>query len=239
MNRSFCLLLLLLTGTLHAQTIKIDKDSRSIAVTASADASAQADIATVHIGFISYGPDQPTAYAKGSALSNAIAKSLADAGVKKDAIESDAQNIAPVQTYETEKWSADQKAQRQYKVTQSWSVHTSAADAARILDVAVKAGANESGQIDWSLQDENALQAQAAGKALERAQQIAAQMATGLHIRLGALLYASNQVPAGDARPLPMMAAINGRALKEVQPLAISSRKVQLSATVYAVFAIE
>ena len=42
-------------------------------------------------------------------------------------------------------------------------------DAAKVLDIAVKAGANQSGAIDWSLKDENAPQAQAAGKALQRA----------------------------------------------------------------------
>ena len=40
-----------------------------------------ADTATVHIGFIAYGPDSDAAYATGSRLSNAIIKALTDAGV--------------------------------------------------------------------------------------------------------------------------------------------------------------
>jgi len=222
----------------QAQSFKVDKDNRSIAVTASADASEEADVATVHIGFAAYGPDNDSAYAAGSGISNAIVKALTDAGVAKDAIESDSQQIAAVQPYEMEHWSEDQKKRQQFRLTQSWSVKTSAGDAAKVLDVAVKAGANQSGQIDWSVKDENALQAEAAGKALARAEEIAAQMAAGLHIKLGALLYASNEAPEAG-RPIPLMTMATAKSASPVAPLAINARKVERSATVYAVFAIE
>lgn len=220
----------------NAQTIQVNKDNRSIAVTATDSSTVDADIATVQIGFIAYGANQDAAYAAGSRVSNAIIKSLTEAGVKNDAVESANQSIAPLQQYEK----TGAPAGMAFRVNQSWSVKTAAADAARVLDVAVKAGANESGQISWDVKDTNALEAQAAGKALARARSIAEQMAEGLHIKLGALIYASNQASAGMPQPIRRMVATAADAKSEpVLPLAINPRKVERSATVYAVFAIE
>src|SRR5205823_4937310 len=89
-------------------------------------------------------------------------------------------------------------------------------DAAKILDLAVKAGANQSGQIDWSLKDENTPQAEAAGKALQRARTVAGEMAKGLNVKLGALLYANNETQAQPPRPL--MQAIQASAAKAQPP---------------------
>jgi uncharacterized protein YggE len=229
-----------LTAVASAQTIQVNKENRTIAVTATDKVIAMADTATVHIGFITYGPDKDAAYASGSTLSNAIIKALTASGVPSDAIESENQNVSPIQEYQVDKLTPAEKAQRKFQVTQSWTVRTNAADAAKILDVAVKAGANQSGQIDWGLKDENASQAEAAAKALQRARTVAGEMAKGLNARLGALLYASNETEAEPPRPLmramppPPMAAAQA-----IQPLAINPRRIEKSATVYAVFAIE
>jgi uncharacterized protein len=110
-----------------------------------------------------------------------------------------------------------------------------------VLDVAVKAGANQSGQMTWSVADQDALQAKAAKLALDRARQIAQQMAAGLNATLGPLVYASNEAPTRGPQPLmraqAMMAA--APAPKEVEPLSVSAQKVTASATVYAVFSIQ
>jgi uncharacterized protein YggE len=220
-----------------AQAIQVSKENRTIAITATDKVTVLADRATVHIGFIAYGPDSDAAYANGSRISNAIVKSLVAANVPKDAIESENQNLSPVQEYQIDKLTPAEKAQRKFQVTQSWTVKTAAADAAKVLDLAVKAGANQSGQIDWSLKDENASEAEAAGKALQRARTVATEMAKGLDVRLGALLYASNETQAVPPRPL--MRAMAAPAAAKVEPLAINARQIEKSATVYAVFAIE
>ena len=198
-----------------------------------------ADTATVHVGFIAYGPDSDAAYATGSRISNAIVKSLTSAGVPNDAIESENQNVSPVQEYQIDKLTPAEKAQRKFQVVQSWTVRTSADDAAKILDLAVKAGANQSGQIDWSLKDENAPQAEAAAKALQRARTVAAEMATGLNVKLGALIFASNETQAEPPRPLMQAHGQQRDGCSNAQPLAINPRRIEKSATVYAVFAIE
>lgn len=228
-----------LVATANAQTIKVSKENRTIAITATAKVLVMADIGTVHIGFIAYGPDSDSAYANGSRISNAIIKSLTAAGIANDAIESENQNISPVQEYQVDKLTPAEKAQRKFQVTQSWTVRTPAADAAKTLDLAVKAGANQSGQIEWSLKDENAPQAEAASKALQRARIVAEEMAKGLNARLGVLLYASNEIQAEPPRPkMRAMDAAPAAAMK-VEPLAINPRQIEKSATVYAVFAIE
>jgi len=222
-----------------AQTIQISKDNRTIAITATDKVMVLADTATVHIGFIAYGPDSDTAYATGSRVSNAIVKALTTAGVPSDAIESENQNVSPVQEFQIDKLTPAEKAQRKFQVTQSWTVRTNADDAAKTLDLAVKAGANQSGQIDWSMKDENAAQAEAAAKALQRARSVAGQMAKGLDVKLGALIYASNETQAEPPRPLMRAMAAAPMAMDKVAPLAINPRQIEKTATVYAVFAIE
>jgi uncharacterized protein YggE len=64
-----------------------------------------------------------------------------------------------------------------------------------VLHLAITSGANNSGGIEWQLEHDDTLQAEAAKKALEHARQIATKMAEGLGTKLGALVYASNQTP--------------------------------------------
>lgn len=232
-----------LTSAARAQTIQVNKENRTIAITATSSVTAMADTATVHIGYIVYGPDSDWAYATGSRISHAIVEALASADVPADAIESANQSISPVQDYQNEKLTAAERAQRKFQVTQSWTVRTAAEDASRILGVAVKAGANQSGQVDWSLKDENAPQAEAAARALQRARTVAGEMARGLNTRLGPLIYASNETQAAPPRPLAMartgVMASEEAKVESAPPLSISPRRLEKFATVYAIFTIE
>jgi uncharacterized protein len=221
------------------QGITVSKDNRTIAITATDSVIAMADVATVHVGFIAYGVNQDAAYAAGSKASNAIVAALKVASVPADAIQSENQNLVQVQPYQVEKLTDAEKAQRKWELTQSWTVRTNAADAARVLDIAVKAGANQSGAIDWSLKDENGPQAAAAGKALQRARAVAEEMAKGLNVRLGALIFASNETQGLPVQPVMLMKATAMAAAPAPPPLAINARQIEKTATVYAVFAIE
>ena len=225
----------------NSQTIQVNKENRSIAITATAKVLATADTGTVHIGFIAYGSDSDSTYANGSRISNAIIQSLTSGGIASAAIESENQNISPVQEFQVDKLTPAEKAQRKFQVTQSWTIRTPAADAAKTLDLAIKAGANQSGQIDWSLKDEDTPQAEAAAKALQRASAVAEEMAKGLNARLGVLIYASNETQAEPPRPLMAERFSNGglSQKQKIEPLAINPRQIEKSATVYAVFAIE
>jgi uncharacterized protein YggE len=236
---TFALCTAVLAVSAPSQTIQVSKENRTIAITATDKVIAMADTASVHIGFIAYGPDSDSAYANGSRISNAIVKALTGSGVSNDAIESENQNVSPVQDYQTEKLSPAEKANRKFQVTQSWTVRTPANDAAKVLDLAVKSGANQSGQIDWSFKDENAPQAEAAAKALQLARSEAEQMAKSLSAHLGVLLYASNETVAAPVRPMMRAMAAAPAMTVQNEPLAINPRQIEKSATVYAVFAIE
>ncbi|SDF32148.1 SIMPL domain-containing protein [Terriglobus roseus] len=219
------------------QTLSINKDNRSITVSATDSAFAMADQAVVNIGYQAYGEDEQSAYAEGSRRSNAISDALAAAHVPADTIESQDQNLQPLNEYELKNLPASLKNMK-FRITQSWTVRTTPNDAAHVLDIAVKAGANQSGSIGWEMKDPSALEAAASAKALAHAQAIAARMAEGLHIKVGSLLYASNQ-PQEIVRPVPMMAMAARAKTADTKQLSISARRVERSSTVFAIFSIE
>ncbi|MGI4855101.1 MAG: SIMPL domain-containing protein [Janthinobacterium lividum] len=224
------------TSAQVAQTLGISKDNRTITVTATDNAFAMADQAVLHIGYQAYGEDEGSAYAEGSRRSNTVISALRATGVPGDSIESEDQNLQPLNEYELKNIPASLKAMK-FRITQSWTVRTTPEAAAKTLDIAVKAGANQSGSISWEMKDGSLLEASASAKALAHAQLIAARMAEGLHIKVGSLLYASNQAQEIVARPLMMMSARAKTA--DTQPLSISGRRVERSSTVFAIFAIE
>ncbi len=221
-----------------AQTLKVDKSNRTIEVTDSASAHAMADIAILHLGYTVYGPTSKDAYAKASETSNAIADALKKAGIPDGHIQSISQSVQETQTYENQNLTPAERVQRKYRAEQTWTVRLPAKEAAKILNLAVEAGANNSGDIDWQLANPDALEAEAAARALAHDKQIAAAMAKGLGVTLGPLLYASNQ--AQQRVIFPMMAA-QSLAIKKVavRPLAIDPQRIAQSATIRAIFAIQ
>ena len=228
-----------LCSTLNAQQIQINKENKTIAITTSDEAVALADTAVLTVGFRIFGKDQDGVYADASKTSNAIMDALKAVGVPKEAIQSDDQSLRPLdETSFTEKDRYEQGIR--FEFSQGWKVTVPADAVANVLHVAITSGANESGAIDWQLKKDDALEAEAAKKALEHARQIAAQMADGLGVKLGALVYASNQSPerkvfVGSATETVSVTAKR----KNLAPLAISPERITKSATVYAVFAIE
>jgi uncharacterized protein YggE len=106
-------------------------------------------------------------------------------------------------------------------------------------------GANQSGAIDWRLSDRKGLQARAAASALVKARAVAQQMADGLHVNLGNLIYASNQAPAAriyfpiNSMTVNTETASIGSIQPNLAPLEIHPQTIHEEATVYAVFAIE
>ena len=229
------------------QQIQINKENKTIAITTSDQAEAMADIAVLTVGFHLYGKDQDGTYADASKTSNAVMTAINAVGIPKEAVESAEQSLSPLEPNDD----ADKARYGQgirFEFSQSWHVTVPAEVVANILHVAITAGANDSGGIQWELKKDDALEAEAAKKALEHARQIAAQMADGLGVKLGTLVYASNQTPPrgilaalglGGGGLLNTESASLAGARKNLAPLAISPERITKSATVYAVFAIE
>jgi uncharacterized protein len=225
---------------LAAQQIQVSKENKTISVTATEEASAMADTAVVSIGFNSFGKDQDGTYAAATRTSNAIVSAITASGVAKDAIQSQEQNLSPINPEDFQNKTRYAEGMR-FQFTQRWQVTVPADQAAHLLQDAITHGANNSGGIDWQLKNDDALQAEAAQKALNHARTIAEHMAQGLGAKLGTLLYASNQVPVvgGIGPRMYSMASVGADKATNAEPLAISPTRITRSATVSAVFAIE
>ena len=229
--------------TASAQQIQISKENKTIAISTSDEASALADTAVVSVGFTSYGKDQDSTYADATRTSNAIIAALSASGVPKDAIASNEQRLSPLSPNTDEDKIRYGQGLR-FAFSQGWQVTVTAAQAADVLHLAIINGANNSGNIQWQLKKDDALQVEAARKALEHARDIASHMAQGLGTKLGGLVYASNQTPQREIfasmalQSVEVNASVAGR-MRNLKPLAISPDRITKSATVYAVFAIE
>lgn len=210
--------------------LKIDSSNRTLTVTTSDSVSVEPEVAVLHIGFDTQPTDAKSAYAEGAQTSNAILTALRQAGVQQSDIRSESQYLE--RDYTTPK-------SHKFKLMQQWTVRATPERAAQILDVAVTAGATSSGQIDWTVKDEHALEAQALDKAAARVQQTAAVLAKGMGVRLGVLIYVSNQLSTPSfPRPMIRAFAMAGNA-EAAPPLAIEPQKVTRETSVYAVYAIE
>jgi uncharacterized protein len=237
---------LFLTAFSAAQTIQINRENKTIAISTTDEATSVADIAAITIGFGIFKPDAESATVEGSHLSHAIMDALHKAGVEDQNIESTSQGLSRNTNFD-DKENAAQRAQRQFHFGQSWEVTANPKDAAAILRLALAAGANESGNIDWRITDRKALQAQAAANALVKARAVANQMADGLHVKLGALVYASNETPNAkfyfnrqkNGFVLNTEAASVATLTVTGPPLEIRPQTIREEATVYAVFSIE
>jgi uncharacterized protein YggE len=209
--------------------LKIEPANRTLTVSAEGRVSVDPDVAILHIGFQTQPSDAKTAYAAGAKTSNDIVTALKQAGITETAIHSEWQRLN----------SASGK-QHKFTLVQEWTVKTPPERAAEILDVAISAGATTSGDIDWTVQDERALEDKALDQAAARARADAEVLARSMGVHLGALVYVTNQIstpqyvaaytnngaPGGSFAAPPMM-------------LTIEPRKVISTASVYAVFAIE
>lgn len=232
-------------GAVSAQTIQIDRENKTIAISTTDESTAIADIAAVTVGFEIYGSAAETTYADGGKVSQAVLEALHKAGIEDKNIESSNQGLQRNTDF-GDKETAEQRAQKQFVFRQSWKVSVAPKDAAQVIRVAIAAGANQSGAIEWRLSDRKALQAKAAQAALVKARAVAGQMAEGLQVKLGELIYASNETPNTRIyfAPLGQGFGLGGGAgggaysYSTMPTLEIRPQLLREEATVYAVFAI-
>jgi hypothetical protein len=146
-----------------------------------------------------------------------------------------------------ETWTPEDKRDRKFRAHQGWNVKLPVSQAETVLQAAINAGANESTEPDWDVADRSSLQAKAGAAALAKAKKIADEMATGLGVKLGKLVYASNKAPAAlDFLEFPWYrGALNTTAstvskiIVQAPLLKLFPQKVKQDATVFAVFSIE
>ena len=245
------LLLIVFTGMYSAgvlaQCNQTCPERRTITVTAMGSASTDANLAIVRVGYKLYGMDAKSAYATASDTSNAILQALTGSGTAKSAIESSSQVLQHTPLYELQQMPMgnEDRMRRQFTVAQSWTIRVKPEEASKALNTAINAGANESGWIEWTVENPSALEAQASARALANARMIAEQTVLKTDVHLGHLISATeNQSPMMN-RPINGVGGIiGGIGMSQgmgsgTSPLAINSRRVEYAISMYVVFAVE
>jgi uncharacterized protein YggE len=224
-------------------------ERRQISVNGTGKVTADADLAIVRVGYKLYGADAKSVYANATETSNAIMKALTSSGVPKSAIESTSQVLQHTPPNEIQWYSpnTDEWRNHQFTATQSWIIRVQPDDAAGTLNTAINAGANESGWIEWIVQNPSTLRAEASARAVADAHMLAEQIARRSSVQLGHLVsvmetqgpytYGGNY--GGGLGALAMGTGFVERVQFGNEQLAINSRQVEFSVSVSVVFAIE
>ena len=201
--------------------------TRTISVSANETVSVESDLAILRIGFDTPPEDLKSAYADGSRRSNAIVIAVKRAGIPDADIRSECQYIE-------RDWSRDHT----FRVEQHWTVSAPPKRAAEILDIAIQAGANNSGQIEWTVKDPKTIENEALDRASKRATANAIALAQGMSVRLGSVVSVSNQF-SSSTFPMSTFAMAGAQQLAAApRPLTIEPHQVTRNATVNAVFAL-
>lgn len=223
-----------------SQDIQVNRQNKTVAVTAEESVAADAEVALLTIGYHNYGASQDPAFHENIRASERITKAMLEAKIPEANIETEKLSLRPVEP--DQKWTEDMKKERRFEAQQSWHVTVPVSQAQSIVDLCVNAGANEVEDVEWNVTDPVALQAKAGGAALSKARVIAEQMAKGLGTKLGELVYASNRAPVAKMWRGAQSVTVNAEmaTVSDKQPkLKLFPQKVTSDATVYAVFAIE
>jgi uncharacterized protein len=228
----------------YAQDVQVNRDNRTVAVTVSDGIEVDPELAVVQIGYHNFGPTRDAAYKQNGDASQKIINALVSAGVKKEDIETNAVTLDRVDS-EGKEWTSEQRRERQYEAEQMWTVRVPPAQAQKVADQAVAAGANVLQNVDWIVKDLPALDARAGRSALAKARTLAEDMAHQFGAKVGPLLFVSNEETAGfgnfDRRARGMSNNVQTvNVTEQAQPvLMLLPQKVRRDATVHAVFALE
>lgn len=237
--RRFLPALILICGTTvvgFAQDVTVNRSNRTVEVTVTATIEVEAEVAVLSLGHTDYGRTSDAAFADNVRAADRILQALGQAGVPKGSIETLGFRVDRAEP--NERWTIEERAERQFVAIQSWEVRVGVTDAQRVLDAAVRAGANEVTDVEWHVKDADALDAKATAAALEKAEGLARQIADGLGGKLGELVYASNteRKPKGLVVETENMVAPPPPGSPQLKLL---PRKVEQEATVHAIFAID
>ncbi|MGC1484579.1 MAG: SIMPL domain-containing protein [Candidatus Acidiferrum sp.] len=187
---------LLFPCAILAQTGNELSPRKTIEISATEKVEVPAETATVKIGYQNQAATKDAAYTENTRTANRILQALLDAGVPKDAIETESLSLA-----RDEDRFGSKPQTSTFTGTQQWQIQSNAIEAQKIVDIAVAAGANQIESVDWSVADPRKLDDQAYAAALARAKTVAEQTAAQTGVKLGAIVSVSNSTnPAGRFR---------------------------------------
>jgi len=163
-------------------------DEKTIEISTTEKVVVPADTATVKIGYQNLALTKDAAYAENTRVANKILQAILDAGVPKDAIETESLRLEQ----EQERYGQKPDQPLKYSGSQKWQIHLKASDAQKIVDIAVAAGANRIENVEWIVSDPQQLEAKAYAAAIKRAKDIAQQTATQTGLKLGDIVSIAN-----------------------------------------------
>jgi hypothetical protein len=175
-------------------------DQFTISVQGSGKVSAVPDIATLNFG-VQTGRQNTAAGAMKMLTEKmtAVINELEAAGVEEKDIRTQYLNLNPA--YD---WNEGKRVDRGFEATQSLMVKVRDLDKiSTVLDVAVKAGANQAGSVGFTIDDPEVLKEQARAEAIEDAKIKAMKLAKDLGVGLGSMQ--GFWEDAGYGGPQPMM----------------------------------
>jgi uncharacterized protein YggE len=178
----------------QAQSQRAGSDRKTIEITATEKVLVAADIATIKIGYQNLSAAKDAAYAENTRTANKIIKAILDAGVPKEAIETESLKLEQDQ----ERYGAKSDQPAKYLALQEWQVHSAAPDAQKIVDIAIAAGANQIESVEWSVIDPDELDAKAYAAALNRAKSLGEQTASNTGLKLGEIISIANSAISFD-----------------------------------------
>jgi len=233
------------TQSVIAQELKVTKDNKSVEVTVTQKVEVEADIARVTIEAKTFGQTHDAAYEDNLRIANQVVKSIVDGGISKDRIETHGLKSETQNNDELKDFALEQRRFHRFTVAQSWTVRVPTADAQRVVDLAVRAGANRIIGVDWEVNDPDVLDAKARRASIEKARSVAEEIAGGLGGKLGAILFVSN-VSESKLLYVPR-AGLSEETTKEQfitqfwdrRSLQLFPEKITREATVHAIFALQ
>ncbi|MBC8141601.1 MAG: SIMPL domain-containing protein [Armatimonadetes bacterium] len=207
----------------------------TIAVTGTGEVSVTPDIARITVGVQTRGKDSAVAAAENATRTDAVIKAVRALGVAQKDIQTEGYSIYPQFDY-----------QKQPPVLTDYQVSNSVritvrklADAGKILDAALKAGANVAGGIEFDLSDPQKARDEAMAKAVKDAVRKAKLMAKALDTtRTLTLLELSEGVASDYQQPRPMLGMAMAREAKAA-PTPIEAGQTKITVSVTARFGFE
>jgi len=218
-----------------AQSSRIVSDKKTIEIRATDKISSPAEVATVKIGFQNVAPSKEAVYEENVRMANKIVQALRTAGTPAEGIETEAIRLEREDTAQGVK-----PASTRFSADQEWRIRVKASEAQKIVDIAVSAGANQVGGVDWNVSNPEALESKAYAAALARAKRIAEQTASLAGVKLGEILSISNSVSPFSQlyRQLNTESAMLGVSPTTVTSLKLFPEEVAREASVTVVYAI-
>ncbi|MEN6357147.1 MAG: SIMPL domain-containing protein [Armatimonadota bacterium] len=205
-----------------------DAETTGIMVTGSGEVKAQPDIAYVTLGVNTQSDDAAKAAKDNAGITNSVIAAVMKAGIAKSDIETTNYSVNPIMDYK-----------KSPPVTVGYGVSNqirltirNLARVGSIIDIGVKAGANNVQGVDFSIENDTTLRGQALVKAIAQAKSKAQAMADAAGVKLGRLVSMSE---AGGYAPRPMLA---GLTKSEAAPTPIIPGELTVSASVTMVYAI-